>query len=603
MGRHARVDVVDIATVAAARDGDKRSLDDLVAEHLPLVYNIVGRALDGHPDVDDVVQETMLRVVRKLDSLRDSSRFRPWLVAIAMQQVRARARARQEMLARSGLEDAGEIADPAADFVDLTITELGLTGQRKEVAEATRWLDPDDRRLLTLWWQEAAGELSREELAAALKITTPHAAVRVQRMKNQLQSARVVVRALWSDRHCTDLIDMLEGWDAKPSTLWRKRLVRHTKSCRECGRHWADLVPAERLLAGISLLPIPFELAARLGEATQGLVVADATGDGLGSGSDSGEGWLGQARERLAQHPTGRVAMYAGAVVLAIGAVYLLVPDGPSEGPEVAAPPVATSAAAEPSPSAWEGPRGSRAQLAEERAPVPVDVAAKPRYGSNVDGPDAVPPPDKRPGELPRRPEGAGIQPIGGFYWEPYQGQGMFLQQRGHKVTLQGQGYFQVRWSVAYYNCGGEVAMPTWTGLKGKLFHAGSGGGRRMDDAMPGTTTPGYTWMGRPGSNPARVPSGAQQMWQVEYYYLHGEVTLNHNERSGGSADYDLAVSPTSWNGVTQDLRHAPDYSRGIIRYGYVRDTGSDGAPVPQYLTRSTPSDPSGVPQRSSVTA
>ncbi|BCB91468.1 hypothetical protein Psuf_087810 [Phytohabitans suffuscus] len=144
MGRHARLDVaVDAATVAAARDGDKRSLDDLVTEHLPLVYNIVGRALDGHPDVDDVVQETMLRVVRKLRSLRDSSRFRAWLVAIAMQQVRARARARKEMLAHGGgLDDVHELADPAADFVDATIAELGLTGQRKEVAEATRWLDP-----------------------------------------------------------------------------------------------------------------------------------------------------------------------------------------------------------------------------------------------------------------------------------------------------------------------------------------------------------------------------------------------------------------------------------------------------------------------------
>ncbi|GAA4722944.1 RNA polymerase sigma factor [Phytohabitans rumicis] len=604
MGRHARLDVVDVGTVAAARGGDKRSLDDLVAEHLPLVYNIVGRALDGHPDVDDVVQETMLRVVRKLDSLRDSSRFRSWLVAIAMQQIRARARARQEMFARSGLEEAGDLADPSADFVDLTITELGLTGQRKEVAEATRWLDPDDRRLLTLWWQEAAGELTRDELAAALKISTPHAAVRVQRMKTQLQSARVVVRALWSDRHCTDLIDMLEGWDAKPSTLWRKRLVRHTKACRECGRHWADLVPAERLLAGISLLPIPIELAARLGDTAQGLVVADATADGLSGGADApdGEGWLGQARDQLAQRPGARAALYAGAVVLAIGGVYLLVPDGPADPPGAAAPPVATSAAAEPSPSAADSGRGARAQLPEERAPVPVDVAPKPGYGSNVDGPDPAPPADRKPGALPRRPEGARVQPVGGSYWQPYPGQPMMLQQRGQKVTLRGQGYFHVGWAVAYYNCGGEIAMPTWTGLKGKLFHAGSGGGRRMDDGMPGTTTPGYTWMGRPGSDPARLPSGAQQMWQAEFYYLDGEVTLHHNERSGTSADYDLTVTPTTWSGVTQDLRQGPDYQRGAIRYGHVRDTGSDGAPVPQYLTRSTPADPSRVPQRSMVT-
>ena len=56
----------DARTVIAARAGHADALDDLVAESLPLVYNLVGRALDGHADVDDVVQEVMLRVVRHL---------------------------------------------------------------------------------------------------------------------------------------------------------------------------------------------------------------------------------------------------------------------------------------------------------------------------------------------------------------------------------------------------------------------------------------------------------------------------------------------------------------------------------------------------------
>jgi DNA-directed RNA polymerase specialized sigma24 family protein len=54
------------ALVLAAQDGDPRAVDRLVAEYLPLVYNVVGRALDGHADVDDVVQETMLRCVTGL---------------------------------------------------------------------------------------------------------------------------------------------------------------------------------------------------------------------------------------------------------------------------------------------------------------------------------------------------------------------------------------------------------------------------------------------------------------------------------------------------------------------------------------------------------
>lgn len=77
-------DPVNRRTTEAARAGDRAALDDLLTGHLPLLYNIVGRALDGHPDVDVVVQETMLDAVRGIGGLRDPAAFRSWLVAIAM---------------------------------------------------------------------------------------------------------------------------------------------------------------------------------------------------------------------------------------------------------------------------------------------------------------------------------------------------------------------------------------------------------------------------------------------------------------------------------------------------------------------------------------
>ncbi|WP_211265457.1 RNA polymerase sigma factor [Actinacidiphila oryziradicis] len=80
----------DTEMVVAARDGDQGALEELVADSLPLVYNIVGRALGAHSDVDDVVQETLLRVVRGLSDLRDPDAFRSWLVAITVRQVRNR---------------------------------------------------------------------------------------------------------------------------------------------------------------------------------------------------------------------------------------------------------------------------------------------------------------------------------------------------------------------------------------------------------------------------------------------------------------------------------------------------------------------------------
>ncbi|MFF4042103.1 hypothetical protein [Streptomyces sp. NPDC001816] len=170
------------------------------------------------------------------------------------------------------------------------------------------------------------------------------------------------------------------------------------------------------------------------------------------------------------------------------------------------------------------------------------------------------------------------------------------IYHHGESVTLSGRGYVQVRWQISPKSRPGALVMPAWTGLRGKLFHVASGGGRRMDDPLTGSPDGYATGMGGPTIGYAVLPAGTQQMWQNEYYYLDGTVTLTQDERG---CDYGLIVFPSSWQAVHQDVITGP--AQGAIRYGPVRDDGSDSAPVPQYVTRTTPTDPATVPQRSRV--
>ncbi|WP_405882800.1 sigma-70 family RNA polymerase sigma factor [Streptomyces sp. NBC_01136] len=567
------------STIAAAQAGDRRALDELVEGWLPLVYNIVGRALNGHADVDDVVQETMLRAVDNLGSLRDPDSFRSWLVAIAMRQIRERARRRTAEPLDDG---AGE---QAADFAELTVLRLQLEGQRREVAEAVRWLDDEDRQLLSLWWLEVAGELTRRELAAAVGISRQHAAVRVQRMKERLETARNIVRALdvphsgAADAPCPGLRSLTARWDGRPDSVWRKRLARHIRGCAYCSGAREAVVPAERLLVGIAFVPLPvgFTLSLALGGKTAVAATSAATS----------VGWSAKVLGLLTKPA---VAVTAG-VTIAAGGLYV-VTQTPDDPPPVLAAPTAASTARPPSGPASKPPASPSPSPTPSASPSlsPSPSPSKTRvqlYGTVVDAVDSAPAQAALPAALPRRAE-KGVAATGA----PATG----LTHRGETVTLTGQGYFRVRWQILPQQRPGAVLMPTWTGLRGKLFHVASGGGHRMDDVQPGSTD-GTTWMGGPAVGHAVLPAGTQQMWQNEYFWIDGTVTLHQNE---GPADYNLFVQTSTWDKVTEDVRTGP--AQGAVRYGLVRDNGKDTAPVPQYLTRSTPADPATVSQHSRLT-
>ncbi|MCD7444056.1 sigma-70 family RNA polymerase sigma factor [Streptomyces lincolnensis] len=544
-------------TIAAAQAGDRRALDELVAGWLPLVYNIVGRALNGHADVDDVVQETMLRAVDNLGSLRDPDSFRSWLVAIAMRQIRDRARR------RTPAPSADPEPSGAADFAELTVLRLQLEGQRREVAEAVRWLDEEDRQLLSLWWLEVAGELTRRELAAAVGISRQHAAVRVQRMKERLETSRGIVRAL--DGACPDLRELTGRWDGRPDSVWRKRLARHIRGCGYCGDTRETVVPAERLLVGIALVPIPVGLTLSLALGGKTAAAATAVGTSVG--------WSAKVLSALTKPA---VAMTAGATLVAGGAyVVTRPPDAPP--PRITVTPTATTAAPVPPPDPAPTPSPSPSATPTKKADL---------YGTVVDAVDRAPDPNAKPGPLPHRPE-TGITSTGGAH--------AVMNHRGDSVTFTGRGYVLVRWQISPQYRAGSLVMPTWTGLDGRLFHVASGGGRRMDDPVS-STDPSATGMGNATVGYAVPPPGTQQMWQNEYFYLDGAVTLTVNERG---ADYGLSVFPTTWDSVEKDIETGPP--EGAKRYGLVRDTGEDDTPVPQYVTRSTPADPATVPQRSRV--
>jgi RNA polymerase sigma factor (sigma-70 family) len=351
---------IETSLVAAAQAGDRRALDELVAASLPLVYSIVRRAMNGRTDADDVVQDIMVRALRQLPALRRPESFRSWLAAIAVHQISTHLRRRAAEERRGApLDEATGIPDPAAEFEDRTMLEVELSAQRRQVVRAGQWLDPDHRVVLSLWLLESAGELTRTDVAAALGSSAAHTGVRIQRMREQLELSRELVAALDARPRCAGLEAAIADWDGIPNPLWRKRLVRHARSCYICGGSVADLIPADRLLPGLALLPVPIGLAAAIASkaaATTTALAATSSAALAGASSATGSvgikaGFLSQLAQSVVAHP---IAATIAAGALAAGAtvtVTNLPTTAPPSSGVKAAPALTRPERATPSPA------------------------------------------------------------------------------------------------------------------------------------------------------------------------------------------------------------------------------------------------------------
>lgn len=357
------MDADHVRLVVAAQRGDQRAREELVSAYLPLLYNIVGRALSGHADVDDVVQETLLRAVRDLPALRTPESFRSWLVSITLRQINTYWLRQRTLADRTTLiDEALPVPDAAAPLEETTILRLRMSDERGQAAEAGRWLDAEHRVLLSLWWQECAGLLSRQDIADATGNSVAHTGVRLHRMREQLELSRTIVAALAAEPRCPGLDATVSGWDGARTSVWRKRIGRHVRECSICTGVAAERVPAEWLLAGLTPLAVPAALVGALiakgllSGTTVTAVTTAATASA--TGTTAGGGALLGKLHAVTAHPIATLA--TGAVLVTGTATYVAWPEPEQRTPRVAAAPTAGTATAAPSatPSPSPSPSG-----------------------------------------------------------------------------------------------------------------------------------------------------------------------------------------------------------------------------------------------------
>jgi RNA polymerase sigma-70 factor (ECF subfamily) len=106
--------------VMRAQQGDREAFGELARLYAPVVTGAILSRVGRFRDAEDMVQETFLRALQQIGSLRDPDRIGAWLYGIALNVVREQQHKGllAELLPAEAAEPA-QNADPGLDMTDV----------------------------------------------------------------------------------------------------------------------------------------------------------------------------------------------------------------------------------------------------------------------------------------------------------------------------------------------------------------------------------------------------------------------------------------------------------------------------------------------------
>jgi RNA polymerase sigma-70 factor (ECF subfamily) len=166
-----RGQVASTAELAAA--GDEAAFARLVATYHADMARVAYVACGDRELAKDAVQAAWLVAWRKLDSVRDPERVRPWLLSVTVNEARQLVRRRRGPVVELDLQAQG---DPRGD----PATRI----ERLDLRRALARLSPDDRALLAMRY---VADLGSDELGLAVGTSASTARTRLCRIVDRLR--------------------------------------------------------------------------------------------------------------------------------------------------------------------------------------------------------------------------------------------------------------------------------------------------------------------------------------------------------------------------------------------------------------------------------
>ena len=374
----------DAELARAVAAGDREAFATLYDRYATPLHDFSASVLRDADEARDAVQDTFVLAWERIGQLRDPTKLRAWMFAIARHEAlrRLRQRRRATPTADVGAEIAAEDPDPVRGVSQDEAAAI--------VWEAAAGLSERDRVLLDLHVRQG---LQGQELGDAIGVSASHAYVLVNRLRAQVdRSLGALLVARLGSEDCEELQRVLEGWDGTFSPLWRKRVARHVDDCDICSERRRALASPFTLLPSLAAVMLPSDLRDHVLERVRRIAAGESAPD-----DQRTHGW---ARRRdgfpppLYGSPRRRIIAAAAAVAIVVvgGSLGASLASGDDDrtrlGVETAGATTTTSApgpagAVPPTSVATTSPAGA----------APTVAAPAPRGGAvPAPAPDTTPP-------------------------------------------------------------------------------------------------------------------------------------------------------------------------------------------------------------------
>jgi RNA polymerase sigma-70 factor (ECF subfamily) len=190
----------DQELLARLQAGDERALADLADAYSSKIYQLAFRYLRNKEDAEEITQDVLFKVYRKVDAFRGDAQLSSWIYRItfnaAMSRLRTaryqRAQAEDRRAAAAADEDGSNIparTPDVADWSDMADERVLRSQLRKRVFSAILALPAIYRAPVML--RDIQG-MSTEEASAMLR-------VKDQTLKSRLHRGRLILRKQLAD--------------------------------------------------------------------------------------------------------------------------------------------------------------------------------------------------------------------------------------------------------------------------------------------------------------------------------------------------------------------------------------------------------------------